>query len=53
MISKIGIIGGGKLGTDIFNYLSNFPFQITLVCISTEEAEKMYNSWLKEAKKTA
>lgn len=51
MIRKIGIIGGGKLGTDIFNYLSNYPFQITLVCISTDEADKMYNSWKRKQKR--
>jgi len=51
MISKIGIIGAGKLGTDIFNYLSNSPFQITMVCFSAEEAEKTHNSWLRKQKR--
>jgi len=51
MINNIGIIGSGKLGIDIFNYLSNFHFQITLVCISTEEAEKMFNSWTRKQKR--
>ncbi|MCD4681885.1 MAG: hypothetical protein K8R86_01270, partial [Bacteroidales bacterium] len=52
MIEKIGIIGCGKLGIDIFNYLSSFPFQITLVCKSSEKADKLNNTWLKKQKRS-
>jgi len=52
MINKIGIIGCGKMGIDIFNYLTKFPFKITLVCISSEEADKFYNSWFKKQKRS-
>ncbi len=52
MINNIGIIGCGKLGIDIFNYLSGFPFQITLVCKSSEKADKLNSTWLKKQKRS-
>jgi 3-hydroxybutyryl-CoA dehydrogenase len=39
-IRKIAIIGSGKLGTDIFYYLTDFDLELLLVCINEEEAEK-------------
>src|SRR3990172_1479955 len=35
-IIKIGIIGNGKMGTDIFYYLADFNFHLTWVCRSEE-----------------
>ncbi len=37
---SIGIIGSGKMGADIFNYLADFDFDLTWVCLGAEEAEK-------------
>ncbi len=39
-IRRIAIIGSGKLGTDIFYYLSDFDLELLLICINEEEAEK-------------
>ena len=39
-ISNIVVIGSGKLGTDIFYYLLEFDFRLSLICIDEEEAEK-------------
>jgi 3-hydroxybutyryl-CoA dehydrogenase len=38
---KIGIIGSGKMGTDIFYYLADFNFWLTWVCIGEEEKNKV------------
>ncbi len=39
-VTKVGIIGSGKLGADIFYYLLPFNFQLVWKCIDDEEAEK-------------
>jgi 3-hydroxybutyryl-CoA dehydrogenase len=48
MIDKIGIIGGGKMGTDIFYFLSDFPFQLTWIFKSSVKLEKAKEAWLKK-----
>jgi len=52
MINKIGIIGCGKMGNDIFNYLSGFPFQISVVCETIGQAEKFNSTWQKKQKRS-
>jgi 3-hydroxybutyryl-CoA dehydrogenase len=39
-IVKVAVIGSGKLGTDIFYYLTDFDLELLLVCINEEEADK-------------
>ena len=48
MINKIGIIGGGKMGTDIFYFLSDFPFQLTWLFKSRMKMEQAREDWLKK-----
>ena len=48
MINKIGIIGGGKMGTDIFHFLSDFPFQLTWLFKSQMKLEKAREDWIKK-----
>ncbi len=47
-IHKVGIIGSGKLGTDIFYYLLPFNFQLVWKCIDDEEAERCKISFQKK-----
>lgn len=45
----IGIVGGGKMGTDIFNYLSQFPLQI--IWINRSNAEKSGEKYHRKLKR--
>lgn len=38
-IQRITVIGSGRMGMDIFNYLMLYDFELNLLCISGEEAE--------------
>ena len=55
MISKpeyrIGIIGCGKMGRDLFEFLVGFPFHITLVCKTDKAVEEITNSFEKKQKR--
>lgn len=51
MIEKIGIIGCGKMGTDIFNYLSSFSFQLVLIGKSRQSFENVEKAWLRKQKR--
>jgi len=48
MIRKIGIIGSGKMGQDIFNYLNDFDFQLAWFVRNHEKKEKLKKSYLKK-----
>ncbi|MFO7828068.1 MAG: 3-hydroxyacyl-CoA dehydrogenase family protein [Bacteroidales bacterium] len=48
MISKIGIIGSGKMGQDIFNYLNDFDFQLVWFVRNPEKKEKLEKSYQKK-----
>jgi 3-hydroxybutyryl-CoA dehydrogenase len=48
MIKTIGIIGGGKMGNDIFHFLSNFPFQLIWFFKTRESLEKSQGNWFKK-----
>ncbi len=37
----IGIVGCGKMGKDLFNWLTGFPFAVTMICRTEEQAEKL------------
>jgi 3-hydroxyacyl-CoA dehydrogenase len=48
MINHIGIIGGGKMGTGIFYFLSDFPYQITWIFRTQNGMKKAKESWVKK-----
>jgi len=48
MINRIGIIGCGKMGTDLFNFLNNFPFCITMIGKSPESVGNIKKAWLRK-----
>ena len=47
-IQQIGIVGNGKMGTDLFNYLLNFEFRIVWLFKFEEEIEPAKNSFIKK-----
>jgi 3-hydroxyacyl-CoA dehydrogenase len=47
MIQNVGIIGSGKMGTDIFNYLSDFEYNLTWFILFEDEKEKLQRSFQK------
>ena len=49
--NRIGIIGCGKMGKDLFNFLVDFPFHITLVCKTDKAVEEIENSFKKKQKR--
>lgn len=49
MIQKIGIIGSGKMGSDIFNYLSDYEFDIVWFFLFEDEMEKVQKSFEKKS----
>jgi 3-hydroxybutyryl-CoA dehydrogenase len=49
---NIGIIGEGKMGTNLFYYLLDFGFSITWVCHKEAEKEKMIKSFNKKLKRS-
>lgn len=38
-ISMVGIVGSGKMGMNLFNYLLDFDFQLVLVCETSQQKE--------------
>lgn len=48
MIRKIGIVGSGKMGTGIFQFLADFPFHIFWIFRSSSKMEKARELWLKK-----
>lgn len=40
-ISKVGIIGEGKMGTGIFHYLLDYPFELAWLCSREADLEKL------------
>ena len=48
---NIGIIGCGKMGKDLFDFLCVFPYPITLVCRSENIAEQAQSTFDKKQKR--
>lgn len=48
---NIGIIGKGKMGRDIFNYLIQFDYSIVLICRKLEDIQGIYASIYKQLRK--
>ena len=51
-IKTIGIIGEGKMGTNLFYYLLDFGFSIIWMCSKEAETEKIINSFNKKLKRS-
>jgi len=49
--SKIGIIGSGKMGSDLFNYLSDFSFQLIWFTRNPDHKEILKNTYRKKIKR--
>jgi len=47
----IGIIGCGKMGKDLFDWLTGFPFAVTWVCRTAERAEQLKETFIKKQKR--
>lgn len=45
---RIGIIGCGKMGSELFDFLSGFPFELTMICETEEQIAKLENSFSKK-----
>ena len=50
-IKIIGIIGEGKMGTNLFYYLLDFGFSLTWVCSKEADRDKMIKSFNKKIKR--
>jgi len=48
MIKHIGIVGSGKMGAGIFNYLSEFEYHITWYILFDDEKDKLKKSFQKK-----
>ena len=47
-IKKIGVIGEGKMGGNIFSYLRNFDYELFWISSSQKEAEKQLSGFIKK-----
>ncbi len=50
-INKIGIIGAGRMGTDIFNFLTAFDYELVLICIDDAESQTLQQSFEKRIRR--
>lgn len=51
MLKHIGIVGSGKMGVGIFNYLSDFEYHITWYILFEDEKEKLKKSFEKKIRR--
>jgi 3-hydroxyacyl-CoA dehydrogenase len=47
-IKKIGVIGEGKMGGNIFSFLRDFDFELFWICSSADEADKQLAGFIKK-----
>lgn len=50
-IKSVGIVGSGKMGSDIFNYLSDFKFKLMWYTRNSEHKEILRNTYHKKIKR--
>jgi len=48
---RIGIIGCGKMGKNLFDFLVGFPFHVTLICKAEKVIEEVTNAFEKKQKR--
>jgi 3-hydroxybutyryl-CoA dehydrogenase len=51
MLKHIGIVGSGKMGVGIFNYLSDFEYHITWYILFEDEKDKLEKSFQKKIRR--
>jgi 3-hydroxybutyryl-CoA dehydrogenase len=51
-INKVGIVGAGKMGTGIFNYLMDFGFELTLVSSPGSDVDKINRQFDKKIRRS-
>jgi 3-hydroxybutyryl-CoA dehydrogenase len=47
-IRTVTVVGEGKMGTNLFSYLSDFPFYMRWICSRDADLQKLRNSWQKK-----
>lgn len=52
-MKRIGIIGEGKMGSNIFYYLIDYNYHLTWICSNDADIEKIRNNFLKKIKRSA
>ncbi len=48
---NIGLIGCGRMGKDLFDWLTGFPFAVTWVCHTAERVEQLKKTFVKKQKR--
>jgi 3-hydroxybutyryl-CoA dehydrogenase len=51
-IKKVGIVGEGKMGTGIFNYLIDYPFELVWVCSPGADTDKLSRQFARRIKRS-
>ena len=47
-MSRVGVIGEGKMGTNLFHYIAGFPFDMCWVVSHNADLEKIRKGWSKK-----
>jgi 3-hydroxybutyryl-CoA dehydrogenase len=48
---NIGIVGCGKMGRDLFDFLADFPFKLILVCKDDQTSQAIHNAFEKKQRR--
>jgi 3-hydroxybutyryl-CoA dehydrogenase len=47
-IKTVTVVGEGKMGTNLFSYLSDFPFHMRWICRRDADLQKLQKTWQKK-----
>lgn len=50
-IRTVGVIGAGKMGTDIFHYLGEYDLELRWVCETEAQQAEAKNAWLRKLRR--
>ncbi|HSN50848.1 MAG TPA: 3-hydroxyacyl-CoA dehydrogenase family protein [Bacteroidales bacterium] len=53
MMKRIGITGEGKMGSNLFYYLSDFGYDLTWICSQDADTEKLLKTFQKKIKRSS
>ncbi|HNW75351.1 MAG TPA: 3-hydroxyacyl-CoA dehydrogenase family protein [Bacteroidales bacterium] len=48
MITHVGIIGEGRMGTNLFHYISGFPYKMRWIVSPEADVDKLQRTWSKK-----